>query len=142
MAHRINEDRIFYYGEKPWHNIGTELKKPATAKEAIEAARLDYEVVRWELNAVPDGNWSAKELLTIPDRFATVRKDTKQVLGIVSDKYQPIQNVEAFDFFDSIVGEGKAIYHTAGAFGVGERIWILARIVTATIIPTKPHKYD
>ena len=122
MSHNINEGRIFYVGEKPWHGIGTELAEPATSAEAIQAAQLDYEVETKPIQV------AEKNGPFITDKFATVRKDTGDPLGIVGKSYRIIQNVDAFNFFDDVVGDGKAIYHTAGALGLGERIWILAKL--------------
>uniref|UniRef100_A0A6M3JGJ4 DUF932 domain-containing protein n=1 Tax=viral metagenome TaxID=1070528 RepID=A0A6M3JGJ4_9ZZZZ len=126
MAHNLNEGRMFYVGLKPWHGLGVELNKPATAREAIMAARLDYKI---ELQPV-----FLKSGKQIPDRMASVRPDTQNALGMVTDRYKIIQNVEAFDFFDNVVGEGKAIYNTAGALGLGERIWILAKLPDNVVI--------
>ena len=120
MAHNLNEGRMFYVKEVPWHGIGTKLEKPATAAEAIAAARLDYKIESKSIHT-EDG-------VLIDGKKATVRVDTQKPLGIVGDRYQIIQNVEAFSFFDVVVGEGQAIYHTAGALGSGERIWILAKL--------------
>lgn len=125
MAHNLNTDsngvRMFYSGiEKPWHGLGVELNHPATAREAIEAARLDYKV---ELQKV-----YLKNSVEIENAKATVRVDTNKALGIVSDRYKIVQNIEAFNFFDTVVGEGQAIYNVAGALGQGERIWILAKL--------------
>ncbi len=125
MSHNINEGRMFYYGEKPWHDVGVELSKPATAKEAIQAARLDFKVElspMYYINPVTSNRTEVK--------FGKVvrRTDNGRLLGMVGNDYKPVQNIEAFSFFDGIVGEGKAIYHTAGALGEGEKIWILVKL--------------
>lgn len=39
-----------------------------------------------------------------------------------------VQNRDAFSFFDEVVGEGKAIYTSAGVLGHGERTFVVARI--------------
>jgi phage/plasmid-like protein (TIGR03299 family) len=118
---------MFYIDEVPWHGLGTRLDKPATAQEAIQAARLD-----WKVKKIP--LFAGSKHIPVPDRFAIVRRTGDQiqksdpVLGVVSNEYTPLQNSEAFSFFDPIVGQNAAIYHTAGALGLGERVWILAKL--------------
>jgi phage/plasmid-like protein (TIGR03299 family) len=133
MAHELliqnGEASMFYFGKEPWHGLGTKLEGPATAREAISAAKLDWQVVKKQLYA-GDGN---ERLRRVPNRFAVVPehvwgKPDCPVFGIVGKQYTPLQNHEAFEFFDSIVGKKEAIYHTAGALGDGERIWILAKL--------------
>ncbi len=103
----------------PWHNQGIELNHPKTAREAIEMAGLNFTVMK-----------KPRELKTGLQQaaFVTVRTDTDAVLGYVNERYEPVQNIDAFTFFDTLVAEGKAAYETAGVFGKGERIWILARL--------------
>jgi len=64
----------------------------------------------------------------VPQRQAVIRSDTQQVLGTVGQGYTPIQNSEAFQFLDSVVADNGLRYHTAGALGQGERIWMLAKL--------------
>ena len=106
-------------GPSPWHNLGTELNHPKTAREAIEMAGLNYTVVKKPLELKP----GLKQ-----DAYATVRTDTNDVLGFVNKSYKPIQNIDAFTFFDALVAENEAIYETAGVLGKGECIWILAKL--------------
>jgi phage/plasmid-like protein (TIGR03299 family) len=126
MAHNLNEERMFYVGATPWHGLGTKLDNPATAAEAITAANLDYKIQLKTIYIEP--HKQTQVFKPILNKKATVRIDTNEPLGIVSDKYKLVQNVEAFNFFDVVVGEGQAIYHTAGALGKGERIWIMAKL--------------
>ena len=118
---------MFYINEVPWHGLGTRLDQPATAQEAIQAAHLDWKVVKLPL-------FAGSKRIPVPDRFAVVRRTgdliqrTDPVLGVVSNEYTPLQNPQAFQFFDPIVGQDAAVYHTAGALGNGERVWILAKL--------------
>jgi len=132
MAHNLEirngQASMMYVGESPWHGLGTRLDQPATAVEAIQAARLDWEVMKLPLSVQDD-----RYRLSIRDRFGMVRKDLwgtdqAKVLGIVGKSYTPLQNRDAFKFFDPIVGEDAAVYHTAGVLGDGERVWILAKL--------------
>ena len=117
MSHNINS--MFYYGAKPWHKLGTEVKEAATSEQAIMAAKLDWSVRKEQLQRA-DG--------IRVESFATVRSDTNKTLGVVGNVYEPLQNKSAFSFFDAVVGEKAAMYHTAGALGNGESVWMLAKL--------------
>lgn len=132
MAHELRiengEASMFYVDEPPWHKLGTRLSKPATAAEAIKAAKLD-----WDVRKVPLYACEGLNNCIVPHRHAIIPtfawgRPNCPVFGIVGDSYEPLQNREAFAFFDPIVGEGKAIYHTAGSLGEGERVWVLAKL--------------
>ena len=125
MAHNINEERMFCVG-KAWHDVGVRVEKEVTAKEAIQLSRLNYKVEKKPIQTIDN--------LPIVEKYATVRVDNNTPLGIVGERYRIIQNVEAFNFFDVLVGEGQAIYHSAGALGNGERIWLLAKLPNKIIV--------
>ena len=129
MSHNLeqvgDQTSMFYIGNSvPWHQLGRRLDKPATASEAMEAANLNYNVVKKPLKAIIHGRHYAD----VPGSFATVRTDTSIVLGVVGSRYEPVQNRDAFNFFDPLVDRDEAIYHTAGVLGKGEKIWLLAKL--------------
>lgn len=121
MAHNV--ESMFYFGEVPWHGIGTHLEDIPTSERAIIASGLNWKVTKENIFI---------ENKEIKNSFAVVRRnengEIKNVLGIVGKNYKPVQNIEAFNFFDTIVGEKKAIYHTAGSLRSGKIIWILAKL--------------
>jgi phage/plasmid-like protein (TIGR03299 family) len=124
MAHNINrnngKDSIVWTGQTPWHRLGTALPEAFTAAEALKHGGLDYTVEKVGLMTA-DGQG-------IPSRYALRRTDTKAVLGVCADMYQPLQNRDAFAFFDGAFGKDKARYEVAGVLGAGERVWLLAKL--------------
>lgn len=133
MAHELNfengEASMMYVGTVPWHGLGTRLEQaPKTAAEAMKAARLDWEVGLKPVYAGGGGMFYA-----VPDRLAVVRLDQWgeedcPVYGLVGPDYRPLQNREAFTFFDPVVSSGAVTYETAGSLGKGERVWVLAKV--------------
>jgi phage/plasmid-like protein (TIGR03299 family) len=123
-----NVESMAYYGNTPWHGLGTKVQKGITAEEMIKAAGLDWKVEMKPARGAlvnKKGKASRYEIVRRP------RPDTKEeeiLLGVVSKRYRPLQNNEAFEFFDPIVGEEKAYYETAGSLGQGERIWVMAKL--------------
>ncbi|VGO22315.1 DUF932 domain-containing protein [Pontiella sulfatireligans] len=120
---------MFYVGDKPWHKLGTQLDVPPTAEEAIRLAQLDWRVAKVPLFY----HESIERVGVVPDTHAVIPTEgwperERPVFGVVSDKYEPLQNAEAFAFFDPVVKEGHATYETAGALGKGERVWVLAKL--------------
>jgi phage/plasmid-like protein (TIGR03299 family) len=141
MADRIFIDNgrasMMYVGQEPWHGLGTKLDEPATAALAIEAANLD-----WTVKKVPVCAWGDGIVYPIDDTFTVVPehkwgKEKCPTWGMVKRDYTPLQNRDAFAFFDGIVGEGAAIYHTAGALDDGRRVWILAKMPDDIVIAGK-----
>ena len=126
MSHNLNINAagrasIAFAGETPWHRLGQKINGAFDAATALREGGLDYTVEKVPVCTADDN-------LTIPDRFALRRTDTRDVLGMVTDFYQPLQNREAFGFFDAVFGKGKARYEVAGVLGKGEKVWLLAKL--------------
>jgi phage/plasmid-like protein (TIGR03299 family) len=133
MAHEIsvvNGQAEAAYALMPaWHGLGTVLEHAPDSATMIQAAHLDWQVHKAPLYANPDGN-----LIAVPDMFATMRGDTHAVLGVVSDRYNIVQNVEAFDFLDNLLKDGIMKYESAGALRGGRIVWVLARMPSVDIV--------
>jgi len=141
MAHNINYNEktekhsFFSVKEKAWHGLGQIVTDYPNSAEALKFAGLDYTVEKRKLftfnNENQNGNPETEIIIPeieVPNYFATIRSDTEQVLGVVGRDYQVIQNMDAFSFFDAIVGGEGIQYETAGALGNGERIFITAKL--------------
>ena len=103
-----------------------------TSQEAIRLAGLD-----WTVDGKPVYDERGEE---IRGYKANTRSSDGKVLGIVSDKYKVVQNQEAFDFTDSLIGEGLT-YETAGSLRGGKAIWLLGRMPERYILGDKFEPY-
>lgn len=109
-----------------------------TAEDVMSSAGLNWNVSKCELVAkMPihinqaDTNGfihGANNYVECPNAFATYRTDYNIPLGIVKERYTPVQNTEAFNFFNNAIGKNKALWQTAGFFGNGERIFVSAKL--------------
>lgn len=123
MAHCV--DTMMYVREVPWHGLGTRVEEAPNSKEALRLAGLDWDVERCPI-ITADGQ-------PVPGFYCNRRNDTKEPLGIVKDRYQIVQNSEAFSFTDELIG-GDVKYETAGSLLGGRKVWMLARMPAEKIL--------
>jgi len=124
-----NVESMFYVRQVPWHGLGTRVEEAPTSGDALRIAGLN-----WEVDQTPV---YTQEGILIPGYKANRRSTDNAILGIVSDRYKIVQNTEAFEFTDAIVGEtedGVVKYETAGSLCGGKRIWLLAKMPTKSIV--------
>ncbi|MBM4137864.1 MAG: DUF932 domain-containing protein [Nitrospira sp.] len=131
MSHNV--ESMMYVGRVPWHKLGTYVgDKEITSTEAIVLSGQDWEVeLKTPCHMTPSGP------VECPDHKVVVRITDNKPLGIVGLRYTPVQNKQAFNFFDEVVGRREAIYHTAGSLHGGKKIWILAKLPDDIIVETK-----
>ncbi len=136
MSHGLtNNDSMFSVREMPWHGLGAVLDQyPRSIDEALEKAGLGWQVTHGDVLVVKHPEWiddfgsrHPAELLPARGFNANLREDTGEVLGIVSDEYEVVDNRDAFQFLDALIGS-ELHFETAGSLWGGRRVWCLARL--------------
>ena len=127
-----NVESMFYVREVPWHGLGTMVQEAPTSADALRLAGLDWEVKQRSIQVCGGAK--------IENFKANVRSTDGKVLGVVSDRYQIVQNTEAFSFTDELVG-GDVRYETAGSLQDGRKIWLLAKMPTRKVIDDEVEPY-
>lgn len=130
MAHEIEtyEDKAAFVSvrEDAWHKLGTVVDSELTAQQALDTAHLS----NWNVRKAPlfiEGG------VPVKDRFATIRNNPFKegqidVLGVVGNKYQPIQNEDHADLLDALVDESGAHFETAGSLLNGKQTFITMKL--------------
>jgi phage/plasmid-like protein (TIGR03299 family) len=107
-----------------------------TAEEAMEVAKLDYEVKKSPVTfpIIRTGISDSGDFIDVTTqnqlekRFVTYRTDTDVGFDVVSDNYNIVQNKDAFSFFDNLSEKGGIIYKNAGYVGKGEKVFLQAKL--------------
>ena len=90
-----NVENMFSAREIPWHKIGEVTEGALSSKEAIVKAGLDWTVSTRPIATFesPDIPARIDNLIPVEDFWATVRDTDDSVLGVVGNRYTPIQNL-------------------------------------------------
>jgi phage/plasmid-like protein (TIGR03299 family) len=126
MSHEI--ESMAYFGELPWHRLGTALDEADLYdwQAASRKAGLDWTV---ELVPLVTGDTQAE----VTHRAVRRTSDAK-VLGVVGPRYAPLQNRDAFAWFQPFLDAREAALHTAGSLRQGSRVWVLAKLNRSPLV--------
>ena len=129
MSHEITvrkdgTQEFFAAGSLPvWHRLGQRTERALSSSAALKMAALDWKVEERPLYTTVKG-----QMKLIESHKSIVRPDTGAVLGVVGKRYRPVQNAEAFEWLDELMGCRMAIYETAGSIRQGALVWAMIRL--------------
>ena len=123
MAHELEivdgKAQMAYVGALPWHGLGTKVEGDITPDQFQKEAGQDRTVEKQDMYTVNG--------VKIPNKQALVRTSDNTVLDTVGSGWNPVQNSEAFNFFQEYVMAGDMEMHTAGSLKDGQLVWALAK---------------
>jgi len=135
MSHEISirangKAEMAYAGATPWHGLGNELTAGASIEEWQAAAGMDWRIMRAKVRFAVSHS-SASDPSTygaMDDKVVLFRGDTKEGLGVVSDRFQVVQPAAVLEFFRDLTDAAGFTLNTAGILFGGKRFWALAEI--------------
>lgn len=144
MAHMV--ETMAYAGEVPWHGLGVRVPYDLSPAQMLDKAGLD-----WTVQKIPAFATVAGKQVNI-GKSALVRSSDDSILDVVSNDWNPVQNQEAFEFFDEYCRAGDMEMHTAGSLRDGQIVWALAKVkesfdlfkgdqVDSFLLFTNPHRF-
>lgn len=129
MTHELSiqngkvEMAYFIGDEVPWHGLGTVLPIDATLDQWAEAA-MPFHIDRSRVRYLPAAD--STEMLIDDSHHVLFRRDTKAVLGLVSDKFKIVQPRAALEAMADIAGSIGFHICTAGSLKGGRKLWVQA----------------
>jgi phage/plasmid-like protein (TIGR03299 family) len=125
MAHELETQNgvasFASFREPAWHGLGTVFTEEKNTAEMLAAANLNNWNVRLEELQIPSTLTSDKSYQYVVRTNPTNNTQT-DVLGIVGERYVPVQNEELFAFGDNIL-DGGGRWETAGSIRGGRVVF-------------------
>ena len=130
MAHEI--ESFASLREPAWHGLGTVFTEEVTTAEMLKTANLSNWNVRLEDLEIPSHLSSDKSYQYVirTNPFDNTQKD---VLGVVGERYVPLQNEDLFTFGDAIL-DGGGRWETAGSLRGGRVVFGSLALERETIL--------
>jgi len=119
----------FSYRTPCWHGLGNIIQeRPQSVQNALDLAGLNWTVSKVPLYAKTSEAEEPKERFSLVlDHQAIVRSTDRSVLGIVTPKYEPIQNKTMMDFIWELTQQEQSLsLETAGSLKSGKIVWALS----------------
>ena len=141
MAHEleINEatgEASFASLRQPaWHNLGTVFENEVTTAEMLSLAHLNDWNVRLEDVELPEG-FSSDKGYSFVSRTNPFDKTKTDVLGVVGERYVPLQNEDLFSFGDNLL-DGGGRWETAGSIKGGRQVFGSIALERETVLDPK-----
>lgn len=111
--------KMFFHG-LPQSSL---IQDAPSASEALTQAGLDWTVDLRPMQYQNEEGYS----IDVPGRFVTVRQDTGTPFAPVGKNYTILQNSDAFNFSDALLGYG-AVYEAAGSWNQGANVFLTAKL--------------
>lgn len=125
MAHDLESQNgkasFASFREPAWHGLGTVFTEEKNTTEMLEAANLNGWNVRLQDMEIPSTLTSDKSYQYVLRTNPTNNTQT-DVLGIVGERYVPLQNEDLFSFGDNIL-DGGGRWETAGSIKGGRVVF-------------------
>jgi phage/plasmid-like protein (TIGR03299 family) len=118
-------ERIYVDRTTTWHAIGKDVQECKDMEQVLKASGLDYTVTK-----EPIFNFDGVNYGRIPNRFVTTRSDG-HTYDVVSDKFEIIQNTDAFDFVNYMGDELS--FEKAGETASG-MVYIIGKLPEVNIL--------
>ena len=136
MAHlleSVNGETAFAsFREPAWHGLGEVFTEEVSTAQMLKKAKLNNWDVRLEDVEIPN-QFSSDKNYSFVVRDNPFILGNKDVLGVVGERYVPLQNEDLFDFADNLLDNGGR-WETAGSIKGGRVVFGALALERETVL--------